>query len=70
MAIVSIDGCIGCRECVDACPVDVIRFDDENKIAVITYKEDCQICNQCVIYCPVDAITITNDRAGQLTLSW
>lgn len=70
MAIEKIEGCVGCMECVLACPTDVIRFDAENKKAVIKYPKDCQICNLCVIYCPVNAITLTNSRFDDVAVSW
>jgi NAD-dependent dihydropyrimidine dehydrogenase PreA subunit len=70
MAIEKIEGCIGCGECVDACPVDVLRFDQAENKAVIKYPEDCQICNLCVIYCPVGAITLTNEKSAQVMVSW
>ena len=53
------EACIGCGDCVDSCPMDVIRMDDESGKAVIRYGEDCMICNQCALDCPVDAITVT-----------
>lgn len=70
MAIEKIEGCIGCKECVYACPVDVIRFDEEKNEAVIKYPKDCQVCNLCLIYCPVEAITITNEKRADVMVSW
>ena len=70
MAIERIDGCIGCGKCVPACPMDVIRMDEETNKAVIKYPEDCQICHQCTLYCPVDAITITPEKYSPLTVAW
>jgi NAD-dependent dihydropyrimidine dehydrogenase PreA subunit len=42
--------CDGCGICVNGCPVDVIRMDDESKKAVIRYPEEC-ICRD---YCELD----------------
>ncbi len=72
MAIEKIDQelCIGCGDCVNSCPMDVIRMDEETGKAVIRYGEDCMICDQCALDCPVDAITVTSSKTSPLTLSW
>jgi len=72
MAIEKIDQelCIGCGDCVNSCPMDVIRMDEETGKAVIRYGEDCMICDQCALDCPVDAITVTSSKTSALTLSW
>lgn len=62
--------CIGCKTCVETCPTDVIRFNDQAKHAYIAYPEDCQICNMCANYCPVDAITITDDKYMPILIAW
>ena len=39
--------CIGCRNCVDACPFGAVQWDfDENKPVI------CVHCGYCVNYCP------------------
>ena len=70
MAIEQINGCIGCEECIKACPTDVIRLDSKTKIAFIKYVDDCQICHLCRMYCPVDAITITPYKSIPVVVSW
>jgi len=62
--------CIGCGDCVDSCPMDVIRMDADTAKAVIRYGEDCMICDQCALDCPVDAITVTPSKTSPLTRSW
>ncbi len=45
--------CTGCGACVEACPVNAIKL--ENNKAVI--GEECIDCGACVGVCPVEAIT-------------
>jgi len=70
MSIRSIDGCIGCGECVQACPTDVIRLSSINKKAYIAYPQDCQMCHLCRMSCPVDAITIDSEKSIPVMVSW
>jgi NAD-dependent dihydropyrimidine dehydrogenase PreA subunit len=62
--------CNGCGTCCDWCPMDVIRMDDENDIAVIKYPEDCTSCLQCAFACPEDAIVIVPGKAIRPLVSW
>jgi len=51
--IVLIDGdlCIGCRECVEACPFGAVLWDeDRNKPNICVY------CGYCAPYCPYDVL--------------
>lgn len=72
MAISLIDPrtCIGCETCVDTCPTDVIRMNEETEHAVIMYPEECQICNMCVNFCPVDAIIVTEEKYMRILTAW
>jgi Fe-S-cluster-containing dehydrogenase component len=60
--IVVINGetCIGCRECIDACPFGAMQFDDEKEIAL-----KCDLCLErlknneapaCSLICPTGCI--------------
>lgn len=70
MPVKRIHGCIGCGNCVKACPTDVLRMDPDSGQAYIAYVDECQICNFCVLSCPVDAITITPDKPLEPNVSW
>jgi len=62
--------CIGCGTCVETCPMDVFRMDDDSEKSTITYQEDCQICHLCRIYCPVDAITVSPAKCARPMVGW
>lgn len=72
MSIEKIDQelCTGCGICVNSCPMDVIRMDEELEKAIIRYPEDCMLCEFCALDCPVDAITITPEKHSPLIVSW
>ena len=72
MAIHKIDHqlCTGCRICVSACPVDVIRMDEKARKAVIQYPEDCMVCEWCAKDCPEGAITVTLEKCLPIIGSW
>ena len=48
MSIKSINGCIGCEECIKSCPTDVIRLNPDTKKAEIfdDMVSDAQFTNQ------------------------
>lgn len=54
-AVVNLEECTGCGECVDVCPVECIALNDEK--AVID-EEECTDCGVCVDTCPTEAITM------------
>jgi DNA-directed RNA polymerase subunit D len=51
--------CTKCKECVDACPVNILKA-TKGKITV-TDKKACTLCNSCVEACEEDAITVKGD---------
>ena len=58
------DACIGCGHCVEICPVDALKLDDD--IAVVD-KEWCIGCGVCATVCPSGALKIVHrsDKAGE-----
>ena len=54
IAKVDTQKCTGCGLCVDICPVNAIKV--ENEKAVIS--DECVGCGACVGQCPVGAISL------------
>ena len=52
------DTCSGCKMCVSACFVDVLRWDGAAEKPVAAYPEDCVWCLACEAACPVNAIEV------------
>lgn len=50
--IVAEDKCIGCRQCIEACPYSAIAIKDEKAFI----NEYCQFCRSCLGVCPEGAI--------------
>ncbi|TET11700.1 MAG: 4Fe-4S dicluster domain-containing protein [Candidatus Thorarchaeota archaeon] len=59
--LIDTDKCTACGTCIDACPSNVLAFDesDETKIAMVTAEENCSGCGACAIKCVEQAITVT-----------
>ena len=51
-------GCLGCGDCVTACPFDAIHM-DANGLPVVT-DEKCVACGACVKACPRNIIELRN----------
>jgi NAD-dependent dihydropyrimidine dehydrogenase PreA subunit len=62
--------CDGCGICVNSCPTDVIRMDEESKKAIIKYLEECMLCELCSFHCPTKAIAVTPVKTAPLMVSW
>ncbi|MHA1838415.1 MAG: 4Fe-4S binding protein [Candidatus Ranarchaeia archaeon] len=56
LAVVNEEKCSGCKICIDRCPYDAIRFDDDKNVANIQGAL-CKGCGICVAACPSSAIT-------------
>jgi electron transport complex protein RnfB len=55
-AIIDEPACIGCRKCIDVCPVDAIL--GARKLMHTVLDADCNGCALCVPACPVDCIAL------------
>lgn len=67
---IDLETCIGCGDCVNSCPMDVIRMDEDRGKAAVCYGEECMSCEQCVLDCPVGAITVTPYNNTPFITSW
>jgi len=67
---IDLELCNGCGICVNSCPMDVIRMDEEGKKAIIKYPEDCMLCGWCEEDCPENAISISPEKTSPLIVSW
>ncbi|RKY11569.1 MAG: ferredoxin [Planctomycetota bacterium] len=54
-AKVDAEKCTGCESCIDACPSEAIKMEEEK--AVID-ADACVDCGVCVDECPVEAISM------------
>jgi NAD-dependent dihydropyrimidine dehydrogenase PreA subunit len=52
------DACSGCKQCIEACFMDVIRWDEDLQKSSAAYPEDCQLCLFCEDACPEQCIEV------------
>jgi len=50
------EACIGCNNCISACPAEPIVFEIINGKAKVVHPEACMECLLCVDACPAHAI--------------
>jgi len=50
--------CTGVWECLQVCPVDCWKKDEQTRTAVFARPENCIACNACVLQCPEGAIEL------------
>ncbi len=62
VAVVDEAWCIGCRLCIEACPVDAIVGAPKRMHTVI--ESECTGCELCLPPCPVDCIRIVPASSG------
>ncbi len=69
VAVVDEAWCIGCRLCIEACPVDAIVGAPKRMHTVI--ESECTGCELCLPPCPVDCIRMVPARSGpQSATAW
>lgn len=71
---INLDTCVRCGECVQSCPMDVIRWDKAAGAPKIEYPEDCQTCHLCEEFCPTTpdpgTITVSKDKCDRPMVGW
>ena len=55
-AVIDEPACIGCRKCLDVCPVDAIL--GARKLLHTVLEDECNGCALCLPACPVDCIAL------------
>ena len=53
--IVKDEECVGCGECVDACPYNAIEIVNDKAVV----KQNCTACGACVEACPNECLEVT-----------
>jgi NAD-dependent dihydropyrimidine dehydrogenase PreA subunit len=53
---VNVDKCTGCGSCVEVCPCDALKVQDNKKVKVS--EDDCSDCGACVDTCPEGALSL------------
>ena len=62
--------CKGCKNCMNACFADVIRWNEADKKPVVAYTEDCVWCLACEAACPVQCIEVVPNIPAPLRSSY
>jgi NAD-dependent dihydropyrimidine dehydrogenase PreA subunit len=52
---VDVDLCTGCGECVNTCPAQIFRIENDKSVV---NDDECLGCQSCVAICPVGAIKV------------
>jgi heterodisulfide reductase subunit A len=67
MIVVDQNKCVGCRACVESCPigaVDLIKLSNGGTISSVAIIDPavCGVCGVCIDRCPAKAIALKDDK--------
>ena len=62
-----LNACVGCRKCVEVCPMDVFYFSEEAGKSVMAFPEACQSCGQCYLHCLGGSLVMSTLQASYLS---
>lgn len=62
---ISEDKCVGCGECVQICPKQILYIDEDRNVCKITDESKCDGLRGCERACPEDAIKISKNSNGK-----
>ncbi|MEG6520394.1 indolepyruvate ferredoxin oxidoreductase subunit alpha [Desulfotomaculum sp. 1211_IL3151] len=57
MVSINQDNCIGCADCIDACPAGLLGLED-GKCEIIGDAAECMGCETCTGICPNECFSI------------
>ena len=66
VARLDLNKCVGCRNCVNLCPMDVFYFDEAANKSVMAFPEVCQSCGQCYLHCVGNSLVMSNLQASYM----
>jgi 2-oxoglutarate ferredoxin oxidoreductase subunit delta len=58
LAVTELEKCKSCGTCVQFCPLEIRKFNDEGKAITIKTDKSCGGCSVCYKRCPQDAIKL------------
>ena len=56
--VINLDKCIGCGQCENSCPIDVLAMDPANGLPLVLYPDECWHCGSCRQECPAGCLEI------------
>ena len=62
--------CSNCKLCIQSCPLDILKWDEEKEQVVIQYPEECMCCFNCELDCPKEAIYVSPFRKVPVAHTW